>query len=195
MEEYQRCIYNKDYIVVDPDFVEMRPKSNAELVGKVFGSFRDSLKILDYGGGDGLLAELLRGQGYSAETYDPFSKFNQVPAEKFDLITSFEVMEHVPKPRATVAEMASLLKEDGAILFSTLLQPEGFEQIGLNWWYAAPRNGHISLHSKGSLTRMFAALGMTVGSFSAGLHMAYVRVPSFAAHLKAPEPERVAVAQ
>ena len=186
-EEFRRRIYNDDYILVDPDYVEARPAANARLVAESFQASRDSMRILDYGGGSGLLAERLRERGFSAASYDPFARLDEVPDERFDLITCFEVMEHVPQPRETVAAMVSLLKDDGVILFSTLEQPAEFERVGLNWWYAAPRNGHISLYTPAALACLFKAHGMSVGSFSAVLHIAYGRVPGFAAHLNLPE--------
>jgi SAM-dependent methyltransferase len=186
-EEFERRIYNRDYLLVDPDYVEMRPAANARMVAESFPDAKTSIRILDYGGGSGLLAERLRETGFSAATYDPFSTFDEVPEERFDLITCFEVMEHVPQPRETVAAMASLLKEGGVILFSTLVQPAEFEQLGLSWWYAAPRNGHVSLYTTAALARLFKAHGMKVGSFSEVLHIAYARVPAFAAHLNLPE--------
>jgi tetratricopeptide (TPR) repeat protein/SAM-dependent methyltransferase len=186
-EEFQNRIYNNDYILVDPDFVEVRPAVNARMVAESFPDSRESIRILDYGGGSGLLAERLREMGFSAATYDPFSQFHEVPHERFDLITCFEVMEHVPQPRETVAAMVSLLNEDGAILFSTLVQPAEFEKIGLSWWYAAPRNGHVSLYTQAALAHLFKAHGMKVGSFSAALHIVYRRAPAFAAHLNLPE--------
>ena len=185
-EEFSRYIYNDFYITVDPDFVETRPALNAALVAQTFSASRSSIQILDYGGGSGLLAQKLRDQKFAATTYDPFSSFNQLPAGKFDLITSFEVLEHALFPRETVATMVSLLKQDGVILFSTLVQPADFEAIGLNWWYAGPRNGHVSLYSVASLARLFGTLGMKVGSFNANLHIAYAQVPAFASHLNFP---------
>ena len=125
-------------------------------------------------------------RGFAAETYDPFTKFNRMPEERFDLITCFEVMEHVPAPKTTVESMVSLLKEQGAILFSTLLPPADFEALGLNWWYASPRNGHISLYSGQSLALLFQPHGMKVASFSSDLHLAYAEIPPFASHLKLP---------
>jgi SAM-dependent methyltransferase len=187
LEEFQKRIYNRDYLLVDPDYVELRPAANARMVAESFPDCRSSIRILDYGGGSGLLAKRLREMGFSAATYDLFSSFNAIPEERFDLITCFEVMEHVPRPRETVAAMVSLLKEDGVILFSTLVQPAEFERIGLSWWYAAPRNGHVSLYTPAALARLFKAHGMKVGSFSEVLHIAYARVPAFAAHLNLPE--------
>ncbi|HWZ52996.1 MAG TPA: tetratricopeptide repeat protein [Granulicella sp.] len=183
-EVFQRHIYNDAYIEVDPDFVEVRPASNARMIATDFGGFRASISLLDYGGGAGVLAQRLRAQGFRAATYDPFSSFNEMPAETFDLITCFEVMEHVPFPKETVATMVSLLKNKGVIIFSTLVQPAGFES--LSWWYSSPRNGHISLYSSTSLTRLFDPHGMKVKSFSEGMHLAYAEVPDFAAHLNLP---------
>jgi SAM-dependent methyltransferase len=185
-EAFRQHIYNDDYLTVDPDFIEVRPSGNAAVVSSTFQLFKDSMQILDYGGGVGLFAQRLRDHGFSAETYDPFSNFNQIPSVSFDLITCFEVMEHVPWPTETVATIVSLLKEQGAILFSTLLQPDNFAAVGLSWWYAAPRNGHVSLYSRQSLAHLFAPHGMRVASFSEGLHIAYKQVPRFAAHLKLP---------
>lgn len=185
-KEFQRRIYNADYLQVDPDFVSVRPLANAGIVAETFAAWRDSIRILDFGGGSGLLARTLRERGFSAASYDPFASLDAIPEGRFDLITCFEVMEHLPQPRETVAEMVGLLKEDGMILFSTLLQPAEFDRLRLNWWYAAPRNGHISLYTPAALAILFKPHGMRVGSFTAGLHIAFGRVPGFAAHLKLP---------
>lgn len=184
--DFEQRIYNADYGIVDPDFATVRPLANAALVTQTFERSRESMRILDYGGGSGLLAATLRERGFSASTYDPFSSFNVLPDKGFDLITCFEVMEHVPHPKETVAEMVSLLQGDGAILFSTLTQPAEIESVGLNWWYAAPRNGHVSLYTPASLAHLFKPHGVRVGSFTSGLHIAYGRAPAFAAHLNLP---------
>ncbi len=194
IEDFRRSIYNADYRLVDPDCVEARPVGNARLVAETFAASRQSIRILDYGGGSGLLAERLRAEGFAAQTYDPFSQWNRLPGETFDLITAFEVMEHLPDPRATAASMVSLLRQPGAILFSTLVQPEDFLQQGLRWWYAAPRNGHVSLHTRSSLAGLFRPLGWHVVSFNAALHLAYRTVPPFARHLVSPIQEPIPAA-
>ena len=186
LDAYRRNIYNAEYAVVDPDYAELRPSGNANLIAISFPDARDSISILDYGGGEGLMAARLRERGFNAKTFDPFSSFNELPQEQFDLITCFEVMEHVPAPRDTVASMVARLKRPGVILFSTLLQPAEFESIGLAWWYAAPRNGHISLYSGAALARLFEPHGLKVASFSTDMHLAYAEIPAFAAHLKLP---------
>jgi 2-polyprenyl-6-hydroxyphenyl methylase/3-demethylubiquinone-9 3-methyltransferase len=157
------------------------------LIAEAFAGAKEEIALLDYGGGSGLLAQLLREAGFSAETYDPFSEFNQLPERKFDLMTCFEVMEHVPEPRETLRTMAGLMEEGGAILFSTLVQPKEFEQTGLGWWYASPRNGHVSLYTRGTLARLFQPFGLKVASFTDNLHLAYASVPQFARHLNLPD--------
>ena len=186
-EAFQANIYNDSYISVDPDLVEVRPAGNARLIGATFQPTRTSMRILDYGGGTGLFAERLREQGYSAATYDPFLDCHPIPDERFDLITCFEVMEHAPFPRETIAAIVGLMKEEGAVLFSTLLQPASFNKTGLQWWYASPRNGHVSLFSPQSLALLFQLHGMKVASFTEGLHIAYRTIPAFAKHLRLPE--------
>lgn len=185
-QEFLEHIYNENYVAVDPDFVEVRPSLNAQAIGLAFAASRSAIRILDYGGGTGRMAELLREQGFSATTYDPFSIHNQLPSCRFDLVTCLEVAEHAPFPAQTIASMNSLLNEDGAILFSTLLQPDNFDALGLNWWYAGPRNGHVSLYTSEALAQLFAAHRMRVTSLSEGLHFAYREVPTFAAHLNLP---------
>ena len=44
-----------------------------------------------------------------------------------------------------------MLTDTGIILISTLLQPGDIDSQGLAWWYAAPRNAHVSLYSSASL--------------------------------------------
>ena len=183
---FLKYIYNDDYITVDPDFVEVRPVGNAQTVEQFLGGSRPQINILDYGGGTGRTAELLRERGFSATTYDPFSIHNEMPSGKFDLVICFEVAEHVPFPLQTMTSMKSFVNKGGGILFSTLLQPADFDQVKLNWWYAGPRNGHISLYSATSLGLLCESCNLKVVSFGGLVHFAYRKPPEFAAHLKLP---------
>jgi SAM-dependent methyltransferase len=182
-EAFLAQIYNSSYIQVDPDYAGARALSNATAVADILRASRDSIAILDFGGGNGIFARHLFSQGFSATTYDPFSEFNERPTRQFNLITCFEVMEHTPFPARTAAEMCDLLANEGIILFSTLTQPADFDQQRLHWWYAGPRNGHVSLYSRESLTILFQQLGLKLFSISELVHVAYRKLPAFAAHL------------
>jgi len=182
-EAFLKYVYNNDYAVVDPDYLAARPTNNAKAIGQAFQASRASLSILDYGGGSGLFASLLQEQGFKAGTYDPFSTFSARPQGPFDLITCFEVMEHLPFPDRIVSDMSQLLADEGVIFFSTLTQPSNFAEIGLRWWYIGPRNGHISVYSQRALNLLFEKNGLQVASFSEGVHIAFRKLPAFAAHL------------
>jgi 2-polyprenyl-6-hydroxyphenyl methylase/3-demethylubiquinone-9 3-methyltransferase len=186
-EDFLRYIYNEEYQVVDPDYQEARPLGNATLLRNLFSDVRPR-RILDYGGGNGRLAELLRSAGFpQTETYDPFvPHFSTRPPERFDCVVSFEVVEHSTDPAGSFAEMNACLTDSGLILFSTLLQPADIDLQGLNWWYAGPRNGHVSLFSRASLEKLVQPFGFTLGSFNENLHVLFREVPDFARHFIRP---------
>jgi 2-polyprenyl-6-hydroxyphenyl methylase/3-demethylubiquinone-9 3-methyltransferase len=150
-EDFDRSIYNEEYLLVDPDYQQRRPRGNADFLCGLFAGPRPK-RILDYGAGNGLLAELLRAGGFSqVDAYDPFiPRHSAIPPHRYDCVVSFEVAEHSTDPVRTFAEMSELLIDPGLILFTTLLQPADIDQQGLNWWYASPRNGHVSLFSRAS---------------------------------------------
>ena len=183
-EDFARTIYNSDYIQVDPDYKDDRPRGNAELIGNLFPTLTPQ-RILDYGSGEGLLVDVLRATGrFEVDAYDPFvARHANRPQRRYDCIVSFEVLEHSPQPAQTIAEMNDLLTENGVIILSTLLQPADIDQQRLNWWYAGPRNGHVSLYSLASLLKLVEPFGFRQGSFNANLHILFREVPAFAQHL------------
>ena len=102
--------------------------------------FSGNKRILDIGCGSGYGSQLLKnclsytGIDISAEAIqhckDSFGGPNiafqvsdatklEIPQERFDLITCFEVLEHVVHPGLIVQHAARLLKEDGLFISST----------------------------------------------------------------------------
>lgn len=186
-EDFGELVYNDDYALVDPDFAALRPQTNAAFLAELFSAYPQT-RILDYGGGSGLTASLLRDAGFTdVTTYDPFVAAHSTrPEGRFDLIICFEVVEHSPDPHGTFADIDDLLAPDGIVLFSTLVQPADIESARLDWWYAAPRNGHLSLHSRESISQIARPLGFAFGSFNENLHVLFRTVPAFARHLLLP---------
>ena len=182
--DFAREIYNDDYVKVDPDYLEVRPKNLADLIVKLFGGSRDTLSVLDFGAGSGRMADILNAAGFTVQKYDPFTAAdNRLPSGKFDLVTSFEVLEHTPTPPLTCDLMRTLVADDGMVLFSTLVQPPTIATEKLGWWYIAPRNGHVSIYTKRSLELLWSKRGFRVGSFNDDLHAAFRDVPDFAKHI------------
>jgi 2-polyprenyl-6-hydroxyphenyl methylase/3-demethylubiquinone-9 3-methyltransferase len=182
-QDFSEFVYNSDYILVDPDYEEVRPRALARMLGQLFTVARPA-RILDYGGGKGHLAELLHAAGYPrVDVYDPFISEHAVrPRERYECILCFEVVEHSPIPIATFTEMSELLDDPGIIIFSTTLQPADIAAQGVNWWYLAPRNGHVSLYSGATLHKMALRLGLQVRSANPNIHALFRELPGFARH-------------
>jgi 2-polyprenyl-3-methyl-5-hydroxy-6-metoxy-1,4-benzoquinol methylase len=183
-QDFAAHIYNDQYILVDPEYVSIRPRQNAQGVHGMFGRFPD-LRILDYGAGSGQTGQSLRDLGFkNVLSYDPFnSNYNSPPTGTFDLVICFEVMEHTPTPRQTVNDILRFLQEPGLVLFSTLFQPGNISEIGTNWWYIAPRNGHVSLFTAAAMTSLLAEQNYKLTSFNDIVHLMHRALPPWAMHL------------
>lgn len=169
-------VYNDDYyLTVDPEYREMRPRANAAVVDALLCDRKQDWRGLDYGGGNGSTAERLRAMGYRYGNYDPFGS-STVTGEsrgQFNFCSVFEVAEHTPDPRKFLADVLSWCSSDRlAILIGTHVHDNAVsDATKLNWWYAAPRNGHISLHSRRSLEVLARQCGLDCQSFTEQTHL------------------------
>jgi 2-polyprenyl-3-methyl-5-hydroxy-6-metoxy-1,4-benzoquinol methylase len=75
-------------------------------------------RVLDYGGGDGQLAQLLCAGGVDAVGWDPFHLNNHLPTGKFELIVCLRLFEHTPTPVETLMAACDYLKENEGAIFS-----------------------------------------------------------------------------
>ena len=149
--DFSRYIYNEDYIKVDREYVQVRPAFVANDMAQRFSGGED-LRILDYGAGAGIFVKQMRKSGfYKIEGYDPFSSPKR-PEGLFDVITCFEVLEHSVDPRGMLGDIKSLLRPGGIVVFSQTLQPDDLMICRGNWWYLAPRNGHVTTYNEQALT-------------------------------------------
>ena len=188
-QEMATRIYNADYVTVDPDYPEARPQGSAQQLQALFPLMvSQGVAHLDYGSGSGRLSELLCASGWHSTTYDPFVPGTTAPAAgaRFGLITAFEVFEHVAQLDELAAFLDRHLSPGGVLLLSTLLS-DGVIKPGrrLDWWYASPRNGHISLFNQKSLALMLRTCGVSAyANLSTGLHIACKQAwPAWAQHL------------
>lgn len=176
--EFKKYIYNEDYLKIDPDYAHDRPLNNAGVVYD-FIKKKSDVCLLDYGGGNGKFAALLRQKGISAESWDPMEENQGHFSEaSFDIVTSFEVFEHTPDPHASTAEALRFLKPEGVFLFSTLTEESGPPRT-TDHWYIAPRNGHITIYTKESLRQLFSQHGYQLLHFSELTHLAYKTLPAW----------------
>jgi len=162
-EEFSQFVYNADYRLVDGEYAEIRPTRLADHVAPLLAQHRGS-RILDYGSGSGVFAEQLRAHEFAAvEGYDPFSSPAR-PSGRFDIITCFETIEHSPSPREAIRDLQSFIAPGGCIIFSTGIQPANIEEVRANWWYIAPRNGHVSIYTLPALASLGADVGLDLYS-------------------------------
>lgn len=172
-------IYNDEYILADPEFPEIRPRRMAQGLDQIFGSVKREIHHLDYGSGYGTLSKLLEAATWRTKSFDPFFKESStLDGEKFDLVTAIEVFEHVPFPHRLMVDLVARLRSDGVLYFSTLLSDDfQREDSIMDWWYLAPRNGHISLFSLKSLTFLLDQYNFKLAIAGPGHFFAYRNCP------------------
>lgn len=112
--------------------------------------------FLDYAGGYGVFTRLMRDVGFDFYWHDPFTQnlfangFEKdlEPNSKFELLTAFEVFEHLINPKEEVEKM---LQYSNTIIFSTELMPQEIPDVK-DWWYYGFNHGqHISFYTKKTL--------------------------------------------
>lgn len=145
----------------------------------IVSSFDPNARFIDWGGGYGVFTRLMRDMGYDFYWRDAYCQnlfAKQFVAEAdsgYELMTCFEVFEHLVQP---MAEIEAMLKLSPNILFSTHLPPSRLE-AATDWWYLTPEHGqHIAIYS-------IPALKFIAGKF--GLHFT---TDGFALHLLSQKP-------
>lgn len=174
-DQWSDAIYNSDYINVDPEYANKRPIHNARQIAALLSGMKSEIIGLDYGGGSGIAAQKLRQYGWTFDTYDPYG-CNDTSAERighYNFCSSFEVFEHTPDPIGTMENITSMCsKENVIILVGTLINDGAISFDGnLSWWYASPRNGHISLYSRESMRRLASTFSLDYSWIANGTHL------------------------
>jgi hypothetical protein len=108
-------------------------------------------RVLDFGGGTGLLCRMLRDIGFDARLSDQYAR-NEIArgfddrGEQPDIMCSFEVAEHFPDPRAG---MAAILGRNAAVC---IVGTEIYRGQGKDWWYVSPLSGqHVFFYSNAGM--------------------------------------------
>ena len=92
--------------------------------------------VLEFGCGPGpVLAKLLEMKGLHVSKYDKFFFPEKVyENQKYDLITTTEVMEHIDNPNAIMQFFHQHLKENAYLAIMTQFHTNKSDEF-LNWWY------------------------------------------------------------
>lgn len=153
-ESYQEAFTELDVFLAD------RAVQFSQVSENIVANYFDvKSKFLDYGGGVGLLTRIMRDRGFDWYHYDKYAKnifsrsFDLLgfenTGEKFELVTSFEVLEHLEKP---LEELEKIFALGENFLASTVLQPSASVDELFSWYYLGAIHGqHISFYTQESM--------------------------------------------
>ena len=140
-------------------------------------------KVLDYAGGYGITTRMLRDIGIDCYWKDKYAEnifakgFEDNGKTKYDMITAFELFEHLGNPVEKITGVIKKYKPE--VLFFTTMLHDG--NPSNDWWYFANSGGqHISLYTKKSLKILAKKAGMKLSSNDRNIHiLSKKRIPDF----------------
>ena len=144
----------------------------------ILDHFDANSKFLDYGGGYGLFVRLMRDKGFRFFRSDPhcenffakhFDLRDLCVPHHFELVTAFELFEHVYDP---VSLVERLLEYSDTLLFSTELVPRSHPMAADDWWYFCPETGqHVTFYTRAALEELSRRFGLNFATDSSWLHV------------------------
>lgn len=125
-------------------------------VSVITAGFNADSRFLDFGGGYGMLVRLLRDRGLDFYRDDPYCDnlfargFDRTGTsdDGYELVTAFEVAEHLPDP---IEGFAAMFRRSDSVLFSTELLPDPPPAPGAWWYYSLESGQHVSLYTPRAL--------------------------------------------
>lgn len=148
--------------------------------------FKNDGILLDIGAGIGALVKVAQQNGYKAVGLEPEKKFVQIAkkgglnilnetietstiaSKSIDIITMFDVIEHMQNCNEAVKKVHSLLKKEGLFVISTPnIDSLSFKLMGKNW--AHYKKEHIYYFSPKSLKTLLENHGFRIVNVSNSL--------------------------
>jgi hypothetical protein len=92
---------------------------------------------------------------------------------RYNFCLAMEVFEHSPNPVSSLEDIVGKMASGRAMIMIGTWIHDGIvsDQTRLSWWYAAPRNGHISLFSRRSMEILASKFGLSYSSIYPGMHL------------------------
>lgn len=139
--------------------------------------FENKAEILDVGCGWGLALQFFKKKGYDCYGFDPakeaveygckkglkikhagLKSLDVFDGKKFDIISLFNVLEHMSDPAEVIKQIKKIIKKNGILVIDVPNEFNEFQLSGrdthkLNDWWIAPPN-HLNYFSRDSLVNL-----------------------------------------
>ncbi len=143
------------------------------LLAVFFGS---SGRFLDFAGGYGLFVRMMRDRGFDFRWFDRYCTnlfaggfaADMDDGGAYDLVTAFEVFEHLVDPLTGLDELMGL---SGSILLTTDLLPEPAPNPHQWWYYGLEHGQHVSFYTRKSLEVLAEKKGLRFYSNGSTVHL------------------------
>lgn len=184
-EEDIRKLYENYYSDGNTTLNEITQKRYAELLRR-FRRYRETNRILDVGCGFGFFLSAAMDDGWRAYgteiSQSAFHYLEKLGIKddqvfmgevadmgleegSFDVVTMFEVVEHLPDPLRVLREIYSLLRKDGLLYLTTPNYDSMNRYLLGNFWSIIQPHEHLFYFTVGSLGRLLGRVGYEVRSF------------------------------
>jgi SAM-dependent methyltransferase len=138
---------------------------------------KTSATALDFGCGNGAFIRYLRGKGIETLGVDPvhvdndmspyvYSSLDDLSEKRFDVITAFEVFEHLDRPDDTISQLLSHLEENGFVYITTALTNRALTSIRcFQHWIYQKDPTHIGFFHERTFEWLAARHGLEIHVF------------------------------
>jgi len=120
-------------------------------------------RILDFGAGAGLFVEAA-GEGCFGVEWGAVrsprvvASLDELPPGEWDALTLWGVLEHLPDPRSTLAELVARLRPGGLVALTTV-DAEGT----IPYWYKPPE--HVTYWTRAAMEALLHPLGLRIAAY------------------------------
>ena len=167
--------YSSAINITDTGILDRNLRFSKTVSVLIYFLFNKDGKFVDYAGGYGIFTRLMRDIGFDFYWQDLHCDnlltrgFEYKPElyKDIELLTAFEVFEHLVNPMEEIETMLSISKN---IVFSTVLLPDQVPKPE-DWWYYGFEHGqHISFYSLKTLKYIAAKFNLNFHT-ATGLHI------------------------